>query len=92
MADAMTKLTRDKFIPFLDTARDLTFATSTWKRIDYSTIFELVCKWKASSILSLFEKVYKHFSSTLSRRNVFAVLYLSKERQKVMCFFALLRE
>ena len=41
MADAMTKLTRDKFIPFLDTAKDLTFATSTWKRIDYSTIFEL---------------------------------------------------
>ena len=41
MADAMTKLTRDKFIPFLDTAKDLTFVTSTWKRIDYSTIFEL---------------------------------------------------
>ena len=41
MADAMTKLTRDKFIPFLDTKKDLTFATSTWKRIDYSTIFEL---------------------------------------------------
>ena len=41
MADAMTKLTRDKFIPFLDTTKDLTFATSTWKRIDYSTIFEL---------------------------------------------------
>ena len=41
MADAMTKLTRDKFIPFLDTVKDLTFATSTWKRIDYSTIFEL---------------------------------------------------
>lgn len=41
MSDAMTKLTRDKFIPFLDTAKDLTFATSTWKRIDYSTIFEL---------------------------------------------------
>lgn len=41
MADAMIKLTRDKFIPFLDTAKDLTFAASTWKRIDYSTIFEL---------------------------------------------------
>jgi hypothetical protein len=35
----------------------------------------------------LFEKVYKRFSSNLSRRNVFVVLYLSKERQKVMCFF-----
>ena len=42
MADAMTKLTRDKFIPFLDIAKDLTFATSIWKRIDYSTIFELI--------------------------------------------------
>ena len=38
---AMTKLTRDQFIPFLDTTKDTTFATSTWKRIDYSTIFEL---------------------------------------------------
>ena len=38
---AMTKLTRDQFIPFLDTLKDTTFATSTWKRIDYSTIFEL---------------------------------------------------
>ena len=38
---AMTKLTRDKFIPFLDVLKDTTFATSSWKRIDYSTIFEL---------------------------------------------------
>lgn len=37
----MTKLTRDKFIPFLDTAKDTTFAASTWQRIDYSTIFAL---------------------------------------------------
>ena len=37
----MTKLTRDKFIPFLDTAKDSTFASNVWKRIDYSTIFEL---------------------------------------------------
>ena len=37
----MTKLTRDKFIPFLDVVKDTTFATSSWKRIDYSTIFEL---------------------------------------------------
>ena len=41
MPNAMTKLTRDKFIPFLDTAKDKTFVASTWKRIDYSTIFEL---------------------------------------------------
>lgn len=41
MADAMKKLTRDQFIPFLDTAKDSTFAANTWKRIDYSTIFEL---------------------------------------------------
>lgn len=41
MADAMTKLTRDKFIPFLDVAKDTTFAANSWKRIDYSTIFEL---------------------------------------------------
>lgn len=38
---AMTKLTRNQFIPFLDTSKDSTFAASTWKRIDYSTIFEL---------------------------------------------------
>lgn len=38
---AMTKLTRDKFIPFLDTAKDSTFASSTWKRIDLSTICSL---------------------------------------------------
>lgn len=38
---AMTKLTRNLFIPFLDTEKDSTFAKNTWKRIDYSTIFEL---------------------------------------------------
>jgi hypothetical protein len=38
---AMTKLTRDRFIPFLDTAKDSTFTANTWKRIDCSTIFEL---------------------------------------------------
>ena len=38
---AMTKLTRDKFIPFLDVVKDTTFAANSWKRIDYSTIFEL---------------------------------------------------
>ena len=37
----MTKLTRNLFIPFLDTAKDSTFAENTWKRIDYSTIFEV---------------------------------------------------
>lgn len=41
MADGMKKLTRNQFIPFLDTAKDSTFAANTWKRIDYSTIFEL---------------------------------------------------
>ena len=41
MADTMTKLTRDQFIPFLDVDKDLTFASPEWKRIDYSTIFEL---------------------------------------------------
>ena len=41
MADAMKKLTRNQFIPFLDTAKDSTYAANTWKRIDYSTIFEL---------------------------------------------------
>lgn len=38
---AMTKLTRNQFIPFLDTAKDTTFTASEWKQIDYSTIFEL---------------------------------------------------
>ena len=42
-------------------------------------------------ISTYFVKVYICFGSTLSRRNVFVVLYLSKERQKVMCFFAPLR-
>lgn len=41
MSDAMTKLTRNQFIPFLDTAKDSTFEANTWKRIDYSTIFEM---------------------------------------------------
>ena len=41
MGDTMTKLTRNLFIPFLDTAKDSTFTSNTWKRIDYSTIFEL---------------------------------------------------
>ena len=41
MAGAMKKLTRNQYIPFLDTAKDLTFAANTWKRIDYSTIFEM---------------------------------------------------
>ena len=36
---ALTKLTRDKFIPFLDTSEDSTFVGNTWKRIDLSTIF-----------------------------------------------------
>jgi hypothetical protein len=42
-------------------------------------------------ILSLFEKVYKRFGSNLSRRNLFDVLYLSKERQKVKPVLPLLR-
>lgn len=41
MPEAMKKLTRDQFIPFLDVLKDLKFTTSSWKRIDYSTIFEL---------------------------------------------------
>lgn len=38
---SMIKLKRNQFIPFLDTAKDKTFASNTWKRVDYSTIFEL---------------------------------------------------
>lgn len=38
---SMKKLKRNEFIPFLDTAKDKTFTSNTWKRIDYSTIFEL---------------------------------------------------
>ena len=37
----LTKLKRNEFIPFLDTAKDATYAKSTWKAIDLSTIFEL---------------------------------------------------
>lgn len=38
---ALVKLTKNQFIPFLDTAKDLTFAACTWKAIDLSTVFEL---------------------------------------------------
>ncbi|MBQ6594872.1 MAG: hypothetical protein IJH78_04345 [Clostridia bacterium] len=38
MADAMTKLTRDRFIPFLNAGTE---AQPAWKRVDYSTIFSL---------------------------------------------------
>ena len=41
-------------------------------------------QWGAK--LSLLYKCCNYFSSTLSRRNVFAVIYLSKERQNAMCF------
>lgn len=41
MSDAMKKLTRNQYIPFLDVSKDSTFVANTWKRIDYSTIFEL---------------------------------------------------
>lgn len=41
MSDAMKKLTRNQFIPFLDVAKDSTLVANTWKRIDYSTIFEM---------------------------------------------------
>ena len=37
---ATTRLTRDQFLIFLDTARDTAFTTNTWKRVDKSTIFE----------------------------------------------------
>lgn len=36
----MTRLTRDQFLIFLDTAKDSTFTENTWKKIDKSTIFE----------------------------------------------------
>ena len=38
---ALVKLKKNQYIPFLDTAKDLTFAASTWKAIDLSTVFEL---------------------------------------------------
>jgi len=36
----MTRLTREQFLIFLDTAKDTEFTANTWKRIDKSTIFE----------------------------------------------------
>lgn len=48
MADAMTKITKDKFIPFLDTAEGV--GTATWKRIDYSTIFALALNPQSESV------------------------------------------
>ena len=38
---AMTKLKRNQFIPFLDVEKDTTLQACSWKRVDYSTIFEL---------------------------------------------------
>lgn len=38
---ALVKLKKNQYIPFLDTAKDLTYAASTWKAIDLSTVFEL---------------------------------------------------
>lgn len=46
----LTKLTKNQYIPFLDTAKDATFAASTWKRIDLSTIFELTINEKEESM------------------------------------------
>ena len=37
----LVKLKKNQYIPFLDTAKDLTYAASTWKAIDLSTVFEL---------------------------------------------------
>ena len=37
----LVKLKKNQYIPFLDTAKDSTFAASTWKAIDLSTVFEL---------------------------------------------------
>ena len=50
------------------------------------------CKGVTGANLSLFEKVYMLFGSSLSRRNILAVLYLSKERQKIKSILPLLRE
>lgn len=38
---SLVKLTRNQFIPFLDVLKDTTYATSSWKAVDLSTIFEL---------------------------------------------------
>lgn len=38
---SLVKLTRDQFIPFLDILKDSTYATSSWKAIDFSTIFAM---------------------------------------------------
>ena len=38
---ALVKRKKNEYIPFLDTAKDLTFVESTWKAIDLSTMFEL---------------------------------------------------
>ena len=46
----MTKLTKDQFIPFLDTAEDSTFAESEWTRIDLSTIFDLAVNPQSESM------------------------------------------
>lgn len=50
MANAMTKLTKDQFIPFLDVAEDKTYKASDWARIDLSTIFELAINPQSESM------------------------------------------
>lgn len=41
MANTLTKLTKNTFIPFLDTSKDTTMESCEWKAIDLSTIFSL---------------------------------------------------
>lgn len=50
MANPMKKLTKDQFIPFLDTAEDKTYKASEWARIDLSTIFELAINPQSESM------------------------------------------
>lgn len=42
---AMTKLTRNQFIPFLDTAKDTTFTASEWKQIELFYNFWINNEW-----------------------------------------------
>lgn len=41
MAETLTTLTKDQYIPFLDVAQSMDYSACEWAAIDLSTIFEL---------------------------------------------------
>lgn len=48
--DAMTKLKRNEYIPFIGVGEDPTTHATIWARVDYSTIFELTINEQEESM------------------------------------------